>query len=159
MKKLFFIFILFLIVGCMATLPIIPIAPQTYNADYEKLWNAAIDSVDELGFIPVQMQKNDGFITTERITYNAATYGIIKSATSMTEAFAVSASGALPGQQIERVRITVRLSKQNEQTVVKVNTHIEHQSGSSPWVQVDSNGQLEKKIQDKIADRISMTTP
>lgn len=153
--QVFLLLIISVLFTSCAGLQPIPVEPRSYSTDYDKVWNAAIDTLDELGYIPLQMQKDDGFITTERRVFSSAVYGIKKSATSFQEAFAKSASGSLPGIEVERIKITIRIAKQDGLAVVRVNPYIEHQSGTAPWKHMESNGHFEKMVQDRLAVKLA----
>ena len=119
--------------------------------EYNQIWNATVDTLDEMGYTPVQMQRDEGFITTEKRIFFSPMYGIQLQATSLKNALIISSAG-LPGDTRERIKITVRLSKEEAQTRVKVTPHIEH--NLPLWGEVESNGHLEKAIQDSIASKL-----
>jgi hypothetical protein len=66
-KELFLIAALLLFTGCFINWPDPPPPPpRVFYADYDRVWGAAIDTLDELGFVIVQMRKSDGYISTDK---------------------------------------------------------------------------------------------
>ena len=137
---------LFLFVGCVPQSTIIPNTPQNYQAEYNKVWNAAVDSIDELGFTAAQLNKEEGYITTSK--------------EETTQVY-----GQMTGPELlllmipkERVKITIRLTKEGESIRVNVVSFIERFNSQSilpnKWSQVESNGTLEKEIQEKIKAKL-----
>jgi hypothetical protein len=44
--------------------------PEYYRTDYNTVWRAAVDTLGELGFVIVQMNKSEGYISTDRMEKN-----------------------------------------------------------------------------------------
>jgi hypothetical protein len=66
-RKLLLIAVLLLFTGCLTpqySKPIKP--PKTFYADYGRVWAAAVDTLDEMGFVIAQMRKSDGYISTDK---------------------------------------------------------------------------------------------
>lgn len=66
-KLLFLVFVL-AFAGCAATPPSRPAdlrSALTFEADYDRVWAAALDVLDQRGFVIAQMAKEDGYITTD----------------------------------------------------------------------------------------------
>ncbi|TAN59834.1 hypothetical protein EPN18_09775 [bacterium] len=155
MKRLYLILaFLFLLVGCLPPpQQILPNTPQAYTADFNNVWNAAIDTLDNLGFTPAQMQKEDGFLTTERKTFSSSIYGVAPFI-PFARAFGSMSANINPMATIpEQVKVTLRILKDGSTVTVKVNPYIAH-SMPNGWEQVQSNGQLENKIQAAITQRL-----
>lgn len=41
-----------------------PGVPRVFRADYNTVWNAVLDTIDDNGYVIIQMSKEDGYITT-----------------------------------------------------------------------------------------------
>jgi hypothetical protein len=39
--------------------------PDYYKTDYDRVWNSAIDTLDELGFVILNMRKAEGYLSTD----------------------------------------------------------------------------------------------
>lgn len=136
----------FLFAGCVPQSTVIPNDPQNYKADYNRLWTAAVDSIDELGFTAAQMNKDDGYITTSKQEADRV-YGQMS-----------GVEMALLMIPRERVKITIRLTEDEGSIRVKVTSHIERFNSQSilpnKWSPVESNGTLEKSIYDSIGAKL-----
>jgi hypothetical protein len=64
-KALLLITILFGLSGCSFT-DYELYGPDVFYDDYSKVWAAAIDTLDEAGYVIVQMRRSDGYISTDR---------------------------------------------------------------------------------------------
>lgn len=71
LKVVSVLMLLLLLTGCSSLFgtrssrEVIPNEPRTYVAEYGRVWNSALDTLDELGYVIAQMDKTDGYITTE----------------------------------------------------------------------------------------------
>jgi hypothetical protein len=66
-RKLLLIAVLLLFTGCYLPeyhKPVNP--PKVFYADYGRVWDAAVDTLDEMGFVIVQMRKSNGYISTDK---------------------------------------------------------------------------------------------
>lgn len=147
------ILLVLLLAGCVTTPQVITITPVIYQINFDRLWRATVDTLDELGFSISHADKNDGYITTEKRNTSRleglanATYGQQRMSTALTG-----------GVDEERTKVSVRITKVESGFEVKIKTFIEHHevnSGIDPrWVEVETNGKLEAKLQQKIAEKI-----
>lgn len=155
MKRLISICLILLLAACATTPQVTPVIPKSYsNVDYNKIWAAAIDTLDESGFTIAQMSKEDGYISTNMLD-TTGREGISNASYGQQHGFTAVLK--------ERSKISVRIAKESNITV-KVTATLEHYMSSgigalrpdelSNWKTVESNGLLEKKIQDKIAAKL-----
>jgi hypothetical protein len=137
-KKLFLAVILMLIggAGCNLVLGIpdyIPNEPQYYRADFDRVWNAAIYTLDDLGYVIIQMRKEDGYISTD-----------------------------IKDHGRWRNKIRIRLSSENNLVKVTINGYYEDLKETTRsdgtilnyWVERKGTGSLEQMIKDEIASRL-----
>jgi hypothetical protein len=113
----------------------IPNEPRTYIAEYGKVWNSALDTLDYLGYVIAQMDKADGYITTGKQDIGS-----------------------------NRTKVSLRIVGAGpEVTVVKVNIYLEVKSTythpdtgatSYSWRNVETDGHNEMIIKDIIAEKI-----
>lgn len=114
------------------------------QADYERVWSAAIDTLYEMGFPISFMSKGDGYLVTEK-----------------KEIRVVSGSKSVRG---DRVRMTLRFAKADDTIVVKISSNAEHMSWSSTkelnfppfylWETAGSDAKLEKLVKEGISSRL-----
>ena len=101
-----------------------------FRADYGKVWNAALDTLDESGFVIMQMDKLDGYISTER-----------------KEGVAY------------RNKISLRLTRERGGVMVRVNVYSEELRGSGEgeyWREIASGGARASMIRDDMASKLGV---
>jgi hypothetical protein len=101
-----------------------------FPADYNKVWNAALDTLDESGFVIMQMDKLDGYISTER-----------------KEGIAY------------RNKISLRLTRERGGVMVRVNVYSEELRGSGEgeyWREIASGGARASMIRDDMASKLGV---
>lgn len=154
MKKFFLLSLLILLSGCGPFTNIfypsaeinIPNTPREYKAGYDAVWRAAIDSLDELGFVIEQMKKEDGYISTDKQVSKDAAFGRNPSAFARVRE--------------ERVKVSLRISWDDGSVRLTVTPYIEQriQDSMTPklryWIKAESNGALEEAIKRKIASKL-----
>jgi hypothetical protein len=114
----------------------IPIEPRIYVAEYGKVWNSALDVLDEEGYVIAQMDKSNGYIATER----------------------------KEGERY-RDKVSLRILDKGEEVTVIVNyyfeekttyTHLSTGATSYSWWETGSDGYFEKGIQNEIAEKLGL---
>ncbi len=67
LKTLFVLLIFLVPAGCYHRQEnyIPPGMPRLFNADYDRVWDAVVDTLDERGFVIKHMRKEEGYIATE----------------------------------------------------------------------------------------------
>jgi hypothetical protein len=101
-----------------------------FRADYGRVWNATLDTLDELGYVILQMNKYDGYITT-----------------------------GMKEETRSRDKVGIRLSRDGGSVRVMVNVYSEElvKTSDSPyWRKTSSEGRREKKIRDKMASKLGV---
>lgn len=126
----------------------IPNNPQIFHGSFDTVWNAALDSLDELGFVIAQMKKEDGYITTQEKEVPEKIYA------RGNEEFSTVIK--------ERVKVSIRLSQSDDSVKVTVNSYVERllKDNMTPkmkyWAERTSNGLLESRIKNKIAAKLHL---
>jgi hypothetical protein len=101
-----------------------------FRTDYDKVWNAALDTLDESGYVIMQMDKLDGYISTGK-----------KEGTS------------------SRSKVSMRLTRERGGVMVRVNVYSEELRGSgeeSYWREIASGGGRASMIRDKMALKLGV---
>lgn len=107
------------------------LGPQSYMADYNSVWQAALDSLDELGFVIAAMSKEDGYITTQ-----------------------------MKGRDRVRDKVSINITGAEGSVNVKVSLYSEYfrQTGVKAWdgywVETTSDGYMEVEIKELIASKL-----
>lgn len=107
----------------------IPNEPRTYQAQYDRVWDAALDTVDEMGFVVAVMNKDDGYISTEMKESVDSRKKVSLRLTRLSE---------------DSVRVSVKSYKEN------LVTDVDFQY----WTEVESEGFLEDEIKRNIASKL-----
>lgn len=133
-KYLFFLFFLPTFMGCgflFMTGPNYPSGmPRYFQADYNRVWNAVLDALDEEGYVIAQMSKADGYVTTDRMEsgYN-------------------------------RTKLSVRLVRENDTVKVTINefTQALDLSSQKPyWKDRPASGGYQQMILDDVGKRLGI---
>jgi hypothetical protein len=114
----------------------IPNEPRIYRAEYDRVWSSALDTLDERGYVIAQMDKADGYITTERKKGNWYRSKI---------SFRIVVVGT---------DVTVKVITYSERKKKDIN-YSTHET-SYYWVEDESDGHFEKDIKDKIAEKLGL---
>ncbi|MBI5491996.1 MAG: hypothetical protein HY893_03590 [Deltaproteobacteria bacterium] len=140
--KMLFVFLLFMVsAGCYVQHEkYVPAGvPRFFNEDYDRVWDAVVDTLDERGFVINQMRKEEGYVDTKNKQLSA----------------------------YERERVTIRLLKEEHGVSITVSDHPEtaelrfkfkknNQSDSSIayWKQGVPSGEYQQWILDHIEAKL-----
>ena len=105
------------------------LAPRYYkNVDFDSVWNAVIDTLDENGYVIAIMRKEEGYIATQ-----------------------------MQSSSHSRNKVSIRLYKENNAVKVKVSIYGEEKRGDEKnpyWVETGTGGYSEQGILDEIEKRL-----
>lgn len=106
------------------------LAPRYYkNVDFDSVWNAAIDTIDSMGYVIAIMKKEEGYIATQ-----------------------------MQVSSHSRNRVSIRLYREKNAVKVDVSTYGEEKRGDKEnpyWVETGTSGYSEQWILNKIEKRLS----
>jgi hypothetical protein len=145
--------------GCTTGVPASPISidkSRTFNASFDVVWQATIDSIGKMGFKATTLNKSEGLIETIENTYSES---------DANEGLRGSVMGNSDRVLNRSVKLSIFVTSPSADTTsVQVNTTMEMRivtgngSQAFPGKYVSekaySNGKIEKSVLDGIANRI-----
>ncbi len=112
--------------------------PALYkNADFDSIWNAALNTLEELDYVTETMSKEEGYITTEMRTQ----------------------------KNKDKDKVSIRLSHMNDSVMIEVASfrlyfkEVNKEAGSGFWYEKKADGYLEQRIKETIDSRLLLKRP
>jgi len=108
-----------------------PGAAEYYRTDYNNVWKAAVDALDEIGFVIVQADKNGGYISTDRMEKDG-----------------------------DRAKVSLRFFVKDDLVMVKSSSsserlYVSKADGSSTWLDSPPHGRvMQNEIKREMAKRL-----
>jgi uncharacterized lipoprotein len=129
-KKLIVCLLFFSLMGCLGNIKSSTFTPDYYKTDYDRVWNAAVDTLDELGFVILHMKKDEGYVSTDK-----------------RELYDV------------REKVSIRISRMDKLFRVTINSsrdilvHLDS-SNRSEWIKGPRNTSIHMQIKERMFEKI-----